>query len=266
MPRRHRLGAPARAPEKPGSASRPVRSRRLPGASGRHPSARPATASLQGTPRCTRRRGPTAPADGYRVRPASRGPARSARPPPPGEKTRDSPGEVAIAQRPQLAPELHAVRAPLPPALDHVRRGGPQDLASPLRAAGPRGPGTPPVRIDRGAAEAEVLSNGGHRGPLGVQGMERLGGRHPGSMALLLCRLLPLLPALGAPASPPLPPGRGHRASHRSQRLHGEGGSSLECDPLGGQKGLDGFPQVVDQMKAIHDLHGLRCEVVKISV
>src|SRR5438128_5765558 len=212
MPRRHRLGAPARAPEKPGSASRPVRSRRLPGASGRHPSARPATASLQGTPRCTRRRGPTAPADGYRVRPASRGPARFARPPPPGEKTRDSPGEVAIAQRPQLAPELHAVRAPLPPALDHVRRGGPQDLASPLRAAGPRGPGTPPVRIDRGAAEAEVLSNGGNRGPLGVQGMERLVGRHPGSMALLLCRLLPLLPALGAPAAPPLPPGRGHRA------------------------------------------------------
>src|SRR3989442_1790844 len=29
----------------------------------------------------------------------------------------------------------------------------------------------------------------------------------------------------------------------------GEGRSSLECDPLGGQKGLDGFPQVVDQMK-----------------
>ena len=131
-----------------------MRSRRLPGASGRHPSARPATASLQGTPRCTRRRGPTAPADGYRVRPASRGLARFARPPPPGEKTRDSPGEVAIAQRPQLAPELHAVRAPLPPALDHVRRGGPQDLASPLRAAGPRGPGTPQVRTDRGAAEA----------------------------------------------------------------------------------------------------------------
>ena len=41
-------------------------------------------------------------------------------------------------------------------------------LARPLRAAWTRGPGTPQIRIDSGAADAELLSNGGDRGALGV--------------------------------------------------------------------------------------------------
>src|SRR5262249_43178483 len=132
------------------------------------------------------------------------GPSRFTRPPQPGEKTCDSPGGVAIAQRPPLAPERHAVRAPLPPALDHVRRIGPQDLARPLRAAGTRGPGTPQIRIDRGAADAELLRNGGNRGALGVQGMDGLVGGDPDGVPLLLLRLSPLLLDVRALALAPI--------------------------------------------------------------
>src|SRR5262249_49396077 len=70
-------------------------------------------------------------------------PAGFARPPQPSDETRDRPGRLAIAQGPDLPPELHAVRAPLPPALEHIRHVGPQDLAGPLGAAGTRGPGRP---------------------------------------------------------------------------------------------------------------------------
>jgi hypothetical protein len=76
-------------------------------------------------------------------------------------------------------------------------------------------------------------------------------------VALLLCYLLPLLPGLGALVSSPIHPRHRHRASHNRQRLDSEGGGSLEGAPLIVQKGLDGLPQVFDQMKPVDHLHGL---------
>jgi hypothetical protein len=130
-------------------------------------------------------------------------------------------------------------------------------LARPLGAAGTRGPGTPQVRIDHRAADAELLGNRGDRGALSVQAMERLVGRAPGGVPLRLGGLLPLLPGLGALASSPIHLGRGHWASHRRQRLHGEGSGSVEGDLLIVQKGLDSLSQVFDQMKPVDHLHGL---------
>jgi hypothetical protein len=92
---------------------------------------------------------------------------------------------------------------------------------------------------------------------LGVQGVDRLVGRDPRSVALLLGRLLPLLPGLGALVSSPIHPRSRYRTSHHRQRLHSEGGGRLEGGPLVVQKGLDGLPQVFDQMKPVDHLHGL---------
>src|SRR5215468_5701579 len=53
-----------------------------------------------------------------------------------------------------LAPELHAVRTPLPPTLDQIRHVRPQHLTGPLRTAWARGPGTPQLRVYGGTADA----------------------------------------------------------------------------------------------------------------
>jgi hypothetical protein len=71
---------------------------------------------------------------------------------------------------------------------------------------------------------------------------------------LLLFRVLPALPGLGAPVSPPIH-GRGrYRADHPREGLRRARRGGLQGRALIMQEGLDGFPQVFDQMKPIHDL------------
>ena len=100
--------------------------------------------------------------------------------------------------------------------------------------------------------------NRGDRGPLGAEGVDGLVGRDPGGVPLLLRCLLPLLPGLGALVSPAIHRRGGHRAGHLRERLRRARRGGLQGGPLVMQEGLDGFPQVFDQMKPIHDLDGLR--------
>ena len=166
---------------------------------------------------------------------------------------------MGIALRPNLAPELYAICAPLAPTVDQVRHVGPQHLAGPLGTAWTRGQSTPEVRIHGRAAEAELLGDRGDRRALGVQRVDGFVGRDPHGMPLLLLGLPPLLLDVRALAPAPVHGGSGHRTCHQGERLRGVGGSGLERGPLVVPKGLDRFAEVFDQMKAIHDLHGMRC-------
>jgi hypothetical protein len=71
---------------------------------------------------------------------------------------------------------------------------------------------------------------------------------------LLLCRFLPALPGLGAPVSPPIHRWGRYRADHLREGLRRALCGGLQGRALIMQEGLDGFPQVFDQMKPIYDL------------
>jgi hypothetical protein len=187
-----------------------------------------------------------------------RRPARGARLPQPCDEARDGPCGVGIAEGACLAPELHTVRAPLPPALDQIRHIRPHHLARPLRTAGTRRPGSAQVRIDGGTAEPKLRGNRRDRRPLGAEGVNGLVARDSGGVSVLLCCLLPLLPGLGAPVAPPVYGRGGHRAGDLRECLRRTHRGGLESRALIMQKGLDRLPQVFDQMKPIHDLGGMR--------
>jgi hypothetical protein len=114
----------------------------------------------------------------------------------------DSLGRVGIALRLNLAPELHGVGAAFPPAADQVWHVRPQHLPGPLGAARSGERGMPQIGIDRGTADAELPSNRGDQGPLGIQRVDRLVAREPRGMTTLLLRLSLRLVSLGTLALP----------------------------------------------------------------
>jgi hypothetical protein len=73
-------------------------------------------------------------------------------------------------------------------------------------------------------------------------------------MPLLLRRLLPLLSSLGAPVTPPIHRRGHHEAGYLRACLRCGRRCGLESGPLVMEEGLNGFPQVFDEMKPIHPM------------
>jgi hypothetical protein len=79
---------------------------------------------------------------------------------------------------------------------------------------------------------------------------------------LLVLRLPPLLLDVCALAPPPIHQGDGPRAGHQWERLGGAGCGGLERRPLAVEERLNRLPEIFDQMKPIHHLHGMGCSTV----
>ena len=165
----------------------------------------------------------------------------------------DYPIAPRIATLAEVAKQPHGGVAPRIPALEEIRLIGVEAtvpaIATPFA---PRKRGAPEVALDGAQTQPDVLGNGRGGPALVVQSPDLRIQRLPAGLALhgaLLCRQGDVM--------------RWHRHGHRPIRqryglLVHQGIDRVECLAIRAEHLVQGFPEILQQMKTVRDLRGCR--------